>query len=284
MKQEPVFGAVSWEYALGCIQASSRPPLSREQWARLEAADFPQAVGLLRELGYSVGEDFLKSLEEDFRQTAAFVREISPCPSLEQLLFFEEDACNLKLYRKAAVAGMDFSSLLAAQGSMDPQLLAVCAEVNDYSLLGEELEQALSPLGETQDPCRISCVIDNAFFCRAKALARQINSFGLADLLERYGEIQNRLTAWRISRLGWEQKEHPFVFLSAPQPAEEEKELSRQEILEQADARWRQALEEASWTDSPGAFAGYFFEKKLEWKRLGRMLSEKKTGGGMTNE
>ena len=167
MKQEQVFGGISYEYAIGCIQASSRPPLSQEQWNRFQSGSFSQGLGLLRELGCPVRDNFLDALEEDWQNTAAFVREISPQPELTQLLFFEEDALNLKLCRKAVLGGLSRTELPVQPGSLEPQLLWVCAENNDYSLLGQPLETALAPLQDTTDPCQVSCVIDNAFFARA---------------------------------------------------------------------------------------------------------------------
>ena len=46
---------------------------------------------------------------------------------------------------------MEMDTLPVQPGSLEPALLRVCGENNDYSLLGEELEQALAPLQETED-------------------------------------------------------------------------------------------------------------------------------------
>lgn len=279
MKQEQVFGGISYEYAIGCIQASSRPPLSKEQWNRFQSGSFSQGLGLLGELGCPVRDNFLEALEEDWQNTAAFVREISPQPELTQLLFFEEDALNLKLCRKAVLGGLSRTELPVQPGSLEPQLLWVCAENNDYSLLGEELEQALAPLQDTTDPCRVSCVIDNAFFARAKSLAKQGRSPSLVQLLEQYGQGKNRLTAWRLDRLGM--TDRSFAFLPTEEPAQElPAGISQQELLEQVHQAVNAALEEAGWGDPMGVIAGYFFQKKLEYRALGRLLCEKKTAGG----
>lgn len=279
MKQEQVFGGISYEYAIGCIQASSRPPLSKEQWNRFQSGSFSQGLGLLGELGCPVRDNFLEALEEDWQNTAAFVREISPQPELTQLLFFEEDALNLKLCRKAVLGGLSRTELPVQPGSLEPELLWVCAENNDYSLLGEELEQALAPLQDTTDPCRVSCVIDNAFFARAKSLAKQGRSPSLVQLLEQYGQGKNRLTAWRLDRLGM--TDRSFAFLPTEEPAQElPAGISQQELLEQVHQAVNAALEEAGWGDPMGVIAGYFFQKKLEYRTLGRLLCEKKTAGG----
>ena len=279
MKQEQVFGGISYEYAIGCIQASSRPPLSKEQWNRFQSGSFTQGLGLLGELGCPVRDNFLEALEEDWQNTAAFIREISPQPELTQLLFFEEDALNLKLCRKAVLGGLSRKGLPVQPGSLEPQLLWVCAENNDYSLLGEELETALAPLQDTTDPCRVSCVIDNAFFARAKSLAKQGRSPSLVQLLEQYGQGKNRLTAWRLDRLGI--TDRSFAFLPTEEPAQElPAGISQQELLEQVHQAVNAALEEAGWGDPMGVIAGYFFQKKLEYRALGRLLCEKKTAGG----
>ena len=148
MKQEQVFGGISYEYAIGCIQASSRPPLSQEQWNRFQSGSFSQGLGLLRELGCPVRDNFLDALEEDWQ-----------------------------------------------------------------------------------------------------------NRLGIAD--------------------------RSFAFLPTEEPAQElPAGISQQELLEQVHQAVNAALEEAGWGDPMGVIAGYFFQKKLEYRTLGRLLCETKTAGG----
>ena len=71
------------------------------------------------------------------------------------------------------------------------------------------------------------------------------------------------------------------VFTEEEEPAQElPVGISQQELLEQVHQAVNAALEEAGWGDPMGVIAGYFFQKKLEYRALGRLLCEKKTAGG----
>ena len=110
-------------------------------------------------------------------------------------------------------------------------------------------------------------------------MAKQGRSPSLVQLLEQYGQGKNRLTAWRLDRLGI--TDRSFAFLRTEEPAQElPAGISQQELLEQVHQAVNAALEEAGWGDPMGVIAGYFFQKKLEYRALGRLLCEKKTAGG----
>ena len=107
------FGSRSYEYAVGCIKASSHPPISREKMARLAEADFDSAVRLLTEYGYpqfsyEKGETVFDSIEAEKERTVSFIMEIAPDAELVSAMFFEEDALNLKLCLKAFLGSSAF--------------------------------------------------------------------------------------------------------------------------------------------------------------------------------
>ena len=94
-----------------------------------------------------------------------------------------------------------------------------------------------------------------------------------------FEDVLVKNTNWRLHRLGI--ADRSFAFLPTEEPAQElPAGISQQELLEQVHQAVNAALEEAGWGDPMGVIAGYFFQKKLEYRALGRLLCEKKTAGG----
>ena len=131
----------SYEYAIGCFKATSRQPLSAEQWQRLKSANRTGAEKLLAEFGFpAVNEECsaADSIEKDMAATVAFIRENAPDGELVDLLFFEQDALNLKILVKSARMGQKEPPFELAEGGTDREILKVCAQTEDFSLLGKE--------------------------------------------------------------------------------------------------------------------------------------------------
>ena len=88
------FGKKSYAYAVGCIKASSHPPLTPDRLARLqnvEREDFPK---LLDEFGWGKGIEGSVSerIDGEFDYAVRFIKDLSPDKTLTDLLFFETDA------------------------------------------------------------------------------------------------------------------------------------------------------------------------------------------------
>ena len=87
----------SYEYAIGCFKATSRQPLSAEQWQRLKSANRTGAEKLLAEFGFpAVNEECsaADSIEKDMAATVAFIRENAPDG---ELAFITEPIAERKL-------------------------------------------------------------------------------------------------------------------------------------------------------------------------------------------
>ena len=67
----------SYEYAIGCFKATSRQPLSAEQWQRLKSADRAGAEKLLAEFGFPAVNEECSAADSK----VSLSTEINPCSS-----------------------------------------------------------------------------------------------------------------------------------------------------------------------------------------------------------
>lgn len=279
----------SYEYAIGCFKATSRQPLNAEQWQRLRAADRTGAEKLIAEFGFppvSEGVTAVDSIEKDMASTVAFIRENAPDPELVDLLFFEQDALNLKILIKSARMGKNAPALELAEGGTDPEILKVCASTGDFSLLGKDLESSLAHVSEITDPGELSCVIDSAFFTHSVNTARRRMSFTFARLLEEYGKGRNRLTSLRLRRLGKDPADHPYAFFPEKPGQEQINDAGKTEddIVREVKKAFDNVIGELGFDEGMGFIARYYFLKKNDAAALRLMFAEKSIDGGAGDE
>lgn len=277
-----IYGKKSYEFAVGRIKAGERL-LSAEQWSRLRAAPRADAEKLLTEYGYSSDSD------AELNRTVDFLKEISPDADLTELLFFEEDALNLKLYLKARLIGAQADTLPVCTGGIEPDLLRICVYTEDYSLLGSDAEAALDGISSETNPQVISCRVDSAMFLRALRLAEKKHCKPLVHFLQEYGAGKNRLTALRILRLGGDPafcREDCFLPVEWSAYAVSDRDKSEAEIAAEIKRRREVLLEELGYDMGMGPIVQYYFRKKGEAASLRLLLAEKSlaaVGGAAVN-
>ena len=275
-EQYNVYGKKSYEYALGRISGTPHRILTVEMLGRLREADTPTAEKLLADFGYpqkADGQSIYDVIEQEKNTVAAFVREISPDEELVNLLFFEEDALNLKFLLRAEKTGTPVNTDTLTEGGFSKELLRVCVQTGDYSMLGETLEEALTGIEAEDDPCKISCKVDNAVFAYALSKAKAKHCRALEALFTVYGAGKNRLTALRLKRLHKDAADYDFAFLPVAFTADESKDEAQ--ILADTDAKLSNVLTDLSYDDGIGAIAQYYFRKKAEAAALRLMFAEK---------
>jgi len=279
----------SYEYAIGCFKATSRQPLTSEQWQRLRSADRAAAEKLLAEYGFPAvtGEcTAVDSIERDMASTVAFIRENAPDPELVDLLFFEQDALNLKILLKSARMGQKDIPFELAQGGTDPEILKVCVAAEDFSLLGKELASSLERIPGITDPGELSCVVDTAFLTHSINAAKKKFSFTFARLLEEYAKGRNRLTALRLKRLHKDPAEFPFAFFPETGKGEpvNDENRSEEDIVKDVAKAFDDVIGELGFDEGMGFIARYYFLKKNDAAALRLLFAEKTLGGGGENE
>lgn len=278
MTERNVYGKKSYEYALGRLSATTHRLLSAEQLGRLREADLRTAEKLLTEYGYpavSEGQTVYDAIEAEKNAVCAFVREIAPDESLAALLFFEEDALNLKLLWKSKIIGKSIDTATLCEGSFDRELLRICVETETYSLLDDELDRALTAIEKETDPCRISCLIDNAVFAYAVSAAQKLHCKPLVQLFSVYGAGKNRLTAARLRALGLAPAEYAFAFLPAALPDEADAGTDAITVAEETAAALESVLQDLGYADGIGVLAQYYFRKKAEAAALRLLFTQK---------
>lgn len=277
------YGRKSYAFALGRISGTTHAVLREEALSRLREADFEGAQKLLSDYGYPAvtdGKTVYDAIEEEKNTVSAFVREIAPDEELVHLLFFEEDALNLKLLLKSAGLGREVDASLLCEGSFPTELLRVCVSTGDYSLLGTTVEQMLEGIEQETDPCRISCLVDNAMFAHALHTAKEKHCASLERLFTVYGEGKNRFTALRLGRLQKSPSEYAFAFLPVGKIPENEQDADT--VFAETQARLESVLTDLGFDEGIGAIAQYYFRKKAETAALRLLFAEKsakKTGG-----
>lgn len=287
MTEYNVYGKKSYAFAIGRLSGTTHAVLREETLTRLREADFDTAQKLLIDCGYPAvtdGKTVYDAIEEEKNAVSAFVREISPDEELTQLLFFEEDSLNLKLLLKSAVLEREADDSLLCEGSFPTELLRVCVQVGDYSLLSETIGQMLEGIEQETDPGRISCLVDNAMFAHALHTAEKKHCTPLVRLFTVYGEGKNRLTALRLRRLQMPISEYGFAFLPVGTPPNEE-ERDEETILSETRAQLENVLTDLGYDEGIGAIAQYYFRKKSETAALRLLFAEKsaKETGGSTS-
>lgn len=280
------FGSTSYEYAVGRIQATSHTVLTAEQWNRLQDGEEQEALKLLEEYGYPAaeGRSPQEVIGEELGRVASFVREISPDPAMTDLLFFEEDALNLKLYLKARLSGKNPDPLVSSLGSWPPDVMRICVEAEDFSLLGEDIAQDLQGIFEETDPGRVSCRVDAALYAHTLREAEKRRCRPLTDWLKRYGEGKNRITRARLEGLHRNPQDYPAAFLPLSFPdgadasasARPEGSLTREELLAQEEERLQGAVKELRYDEGIGVIAVYYLSKKNEAAALRLLFARKK--------
>lgn len=279
MTEYNVYGKKSYAYALGRISGTTHRVLKAEEFARLREADTETAQKLLADYGYpTVPSDktVYDVIEDEKNTVSAFVREIAPDEELTQLLFFEEDALNLKILLKSEKIGKEVDLDALCEGGFQKELLRICVKADDYSMLGETLETALSGIADEENPCRISCLVDNAVFSYALTTARKKNCRPLETLFTVYGESKNRLTALRLKKLQKDLDAYAFAFLPVKKPTDAELRQSEEEILAETAKALDNVLTELGYSDGIGAVAQYYFRKKTEVQALRLLFAQKR--------
>ena len=163
------FGAKSYEYAVGAIKATSHPPLTSEELRRLQDADSAEFSKLLDEFGWGKGieGDVNERIEGEMQYVIDFIKDVSPKKELCSLLFFEEDATNLKLFLKRRLIKSDVSDMVSDKGHIPWEILKASVDAWDFSLISEAVNEELKGYENETDPFIISSVAALALFTAA---------------------------------------------------------------------------------------------------------------------
>ncbi|MBE6651286.1 MAG: hypothetical protein E7613_08230 [Ruminococcaceae bacterium] len=269
------FGKKSYEYALGAIKASSHPPLTEDELKRLEEADINDFPRLLDEFGWGRGIEgnLHERIEGEFEYATLFIRDISPDISLTDLLLFEEDAGNLKLFLKGQLIGRDVTELATKGGSIPIEILRGSVEAGDYTLISETLDRELEGIEDETDPFVISSKADRAIFMHTLEVAKKRNT-AIYEMLLKYGAAKNRISEARMKLMGKDIEGIKELLLPVPYTDITNDTRSENEIIAEAQEMISKAMYDLRSGENFAPIAEYFFAKKNEAKTLRRLLAK----------
>ena len=270
------FGKKSYAYAVGCIKASSHPPLTPDRLARLqnvEREDFPK---LLDEFGWGKGIEGSVSerIDGEFDYAVRFIKDLSPDKTLTDLLFFETDAVNLKLFTKARLSGRDVTDIAERGGSIPIDLLRGSVTAWDFTLISETVNDEMKDYENERDPFVLSSVCDRAIFLHTLEKAKKKNS-SLYRMLLRYGEEKNKIAEARLARLGMSREGIKKLLLPVSHISPDTEKNTPDDIVAAAKKGIETAMGELKAGENFAPIAEYYFAKKNEASELRRLWIEK---------
>ena len=275
MMTENEFSKKSYEYAVGAIKATSHPPLPDEAIRRLSEAGMSDFPRILDEFGWARGIEgsVRERIRGEYEYAVKFIREVSPDTSLTDLLLFEEDACNLKLFLKGQLIGTDVTDMASAHGSIPIEILRGSVEAGDFSLISEVLDRELKGIENEKDPFVISSRADRAMFMHTLALAKKKNR-ALYEMLLTYGAAKNRISEARLRLMGLEREKLSDLLLPVEYKSTEGETRDVAEIIADEKTAIAKAMYDLRSGENFAPIAEYFFAKKSEAETLRRLLTQ----------
>ncbi|MBQ7898120.1 MAG: V-type ATPase subunit [Clostridia bacterium] len=269
-----VFGAKSYEYAVGCIKATSHPPLTPEQLRRLSDADEHDLEKLLDEFGWGKGIEgkLHERIEGEVKYAISFIKDISPDETLTDLLFFEEDAGNLKLFIKGRLLGRDVTSLANESGSIPVEVIRGSVEAWDFTLISETVNDILKDYEKEKDPFILSMAADRAIFTHTLEKAKKQNR-ALYEMLIKYAEAKNRIAEARLKSVGGDTGKIRSLLLPVSFDGIDTEKVNAEEIIKGEKDKIARAMYDLRSGENFAPIAEYFFAKKEEGMALRRLLA-----------
>lgn len=268
------FGAKSYEYAIGAIKATSHPPLTKEQFSRLEECEKENFSKLLDEFGWAKGIEgnIPTRIEGEFDYAVSFIKDISPDEALSDLLFFENDAENLKLFIKGKLIESDVSPLYDNKSTIPLEILRGSVKAWDFSLISEGINDDLKEYENESDPFILSVAVDKAVYSDTLKKAEK-KSRDLYEMLLKYGEAKNRIAEARLMSLGINKDSIKHLLLPVSHRSIETEESD--ELIKKEKEKISLLISDLSVGESFAPIAEYYFLKKEERATLRRLYTEK---------
>lgn len=270
------FDRHSYEYAIGCIKATSHPPLDKEQLKRLSESNENDFEKLLYEFGFAQGIEgnISEKIEGEVSYALSFINDISPDKNLTGLLFFEEDATNLKLFVKGRLLGRDVTKLAVSSGGIPVEIIRGSVEAWDFTLISDAVNREMADFENEKDPFILSSVCDRAIFLHTLERAKK-ESRALYEMLIVYGESQNRVAEARLREMERDPKSAKCYLLPLSYTSPDFEKENFEKVIGDSEEKTRRAMDDLRTGEGFAPIAEYFFAKKNESKTLRRLALEK---------
>jgi V/A-type H+-transporting ATPase subunit C len=205
------YGKISYLYSVGRIKALEGTLLSRSDWNMLiESKNQDATLKLLIDMGYGKNKEGItygELIDSELEKVYEIIKNLSPDKDLTGLFFYEIDAHNLKVFLKSKIINQDPLRLLKSSGNFDKELLRICVDVEDYSLMGEFFEKKLIGVNDIKEPNLLSAAVDKVFFEYIFYILEKKNNRLLKNYFTKYALYINRNIKLRSNLLGFSEKQ-----------------------------------------------------------------------------
>lgn len=167
------YGKISLTFSIGRIRALESSLLSSSDFsAMIDADTYYEALKLLIDTGYGSDESNSTNknisldnlVDNELAKTSKTISELSPDNSLTELFFLDIDAHNFKVYLKSKLTGEDPNPLILDGGTINPEILRICVETEDYSLLSDTFCYYAKGIENIDNSRILSTMVDKAMF------------------------------------------------------------------------------------------------------------------------
>ena len=201
-------------YSTARVRSVEKYMLSREKAEKMiDAKTNQDAINILFECNYckdvendkisSNNYDFL--LAEEHKRTYEFITSIAPEVSKFNIFLYTYDYHNLKVLMKSEYLSIDGSELLVDTGSIDINTLKYAIKERDFSLLTENMSNALSSIIEqfpkNRDPQLIDIILDKYLYDEILKSAKEMNNDFIYDYIVMLIDIINLKTYARLRKM-----------------------------------------------------------------------------------
>jgi V/A-type H+-transporting ATPase subunit C len=195
-----------YAYAVGRVRALETKLFTRADFSRLlEAADFPQALRLLAELGYPVSEEtreYEPVLEAEQRAALILLDNLSEDDGLVEIFRRRYDYHNLKVLLKGKHSGQELKQATMDLGLVSVDGLAEAVVGEEVGELPETLARAMAgaevAFAESNAPQELDVAVDKEQYDFMSQVLRRLKNPFLQTWLIREVDLQNIKTFLRL--------------------------------------------------------------------------------------
>lgn len=185
-----------YAYSVARIRVAELNMLTRNRLERmLDSTKVSDVIRVLAEAGYPDNSDYEEMLRLETAVLYSYLKEISPEPEIFDIFAFRYDSHNIKVLLKMELSGIESEGLLADNGVIDKNSLAVMVRERDFSKLqpefGKAITQSLDTYARTNDPQIVDIIMDGSYYCLYLRMAKATKSKFLVELAMKTIDIAN---------------------------------------------------------------------------------------------
>lgn len=200
-------------FSTALVRSVEKNMLSRERVEKMiDARTVEDALKVLYDCEYGNAKeqitprDFEKLLEEEHKKTYDFIMSIAPELNNFKMFLYTYDYHNLKVIMKAEFLGIEATQSLVDTGTIDVKMLKYAVKERDFTILTENMRNALNEVidnfPKSKDPQIIDIVFDKYCYDEMLKSAEELNNQFVIDYLRILIDTINIKTFVRLKKMG----------------------------------------------------------------------------------